>query len=174
MTDPLNPHSDDLREFFYSAPPAKQALETLELRHPAFAAPARVVNDPSDLTATLETDAPFGGGTSVTFLKCNFRFVQPESADGLPSCNLEILNVGSLLMPYLEEASASPAVLDLSFRLYYSDDLTQPGYVLHGMTLKKVSAGLLRVTGTAGFEDFLSKPVPRRIYTTKEFPGLAR
>ena len=174
MSDPLNPLSEDLSEFFYSAPPAALAFETIELRHPAFDQPARVVNDLADLTATLEADAPANPGASVTFSKCNFRFVQPESGDGMPSCELEIQNVTRLLMPHIELAASNPAPLELSFRLYYSDDLTEPGYVLHGLTVKKIGAGAFRVTGRAGFEDFLGRPFPRRTYTVREFPGLAR
>jgi hypothetical protein len=167
-------YNDDLREFFFSAPPDKQAYETLELRHAAFASPARVVNDRNDLIATLESDAPANPSTAVTFSKCRFRFVLPESSDGMPQCQIEMQNVSRILMPYLEQAVSQATTLDLSFRLFYSDDLSAPGYVIHGLTLKRVKASILKVSGPAGFEDFLSRPFPRRVYTIKEFPGLAR
>lgn len=173
MSDPLNPYSADLKEFFYSAPPEKTAFETLELRHPAFAEPARVVNDLADLTATLEADAPANAGAAVTFSKCNFRFVQPERSDALPSCDLEMENVSKILMPYLQLAVASAAPLDLSFRLFYSEDLSAPGYVMHGLVIKKVTAGILKVTGQATFDNFLGLPFPLRFYNLTEFPGLA-
>lgn len=174
MSSPLNPYSEDLQEYFHSAPPNKMAFETVELRHPAFAQPARVVNDRTNLVATLEADAPVNPSTAVTFTACNFRFVQPERSDALPSCDIEIENVSRILMPYLQGAANTPSVIALTYRIFYSDTLTAPGYVLNGLVLKKITAGILKVTGTAVFDNFLGLPFPLRFYNLAEFPGLAQ
>jgi hypothetical protein len=46
--------------------------------------------------------------------------------------------------------------------------------VLDGMTVKSVKAGVLQVTATAGFEDFLNSPFGKMLYTTRNHAGLDR
>lgn len=169
------PYSDNLREFMFSAPPDVTEYDTLEFRHLRFDVPARVVNDGADLVARLEAGAPIGAGSWVTFQRCLFKATLPEqSTPGLPTFDLEIANVTGLLMPYLDMAAESDQPVEVTYRQYLSDDLTAPGFILSGLTLQKVNAGVLKVTATAGYQNFLYKPSPRRKYTTKEFPGLAR
>lgn len=175
MTDPLSPHSDDLREYFFSAAPEIVVLDTIELRHPLLATPQRFVNDPADLVATLEAGAPVGGGTVVTFSKGAFAIIPPESSSpGMPTCTIECLNVSAELQATLEKSVSFAAPVEISYRQYLSDDLSEPAFVLHGLTLKSVSAGILRVKAEAGFDDFLNRASPKRLYTAKEFPGLVR
>lgn len=175
MSDPLSPQSDDLREFYSSAPPDLIAYDTLEFNHPDFDQPGRVVNDSADLAATLESDAPFNASTEVTFNRCKFICTLPEqSTPGLPSFNLEIENVARILMPYLDLAASSDQPVNVIYRQFLSSDLSAPQLVLAGLTLQKANAGGLKVTGAAGYQNFLYQPSPKRKYTTKEFPGLAR
>lgn len=166
---------DDLREYYFSAPPQAVFLDTLELRHPAFDQPARIVNDLNDFVATLEADAPANAGQEVTFIGCPFEALPPESTDqGLPQCTLQIMNVTKLLMPQMAAAIAVSAPVEISFRQYLADDPSEPQLFIHGLTAKVGDAGILRVQVTAGFEDLLNKPFPFRLYTSKEFPTLVR
>lgn len=175
MTDPLSPHSQDLREYFFSATPDKVALDTIELRHPLLDTPVRFVNDPADLMATLEADAPVDASTAVTFSRGAFQIVPPESASpGLPTCTIECMNVSATLQATLAQYVSFAAPVEVTYRQFLSDDLTEPAFVLHGLTLKTVSAGILRVKAEAGFDDFLGLASPRRNYNTKDFPGLVR
>ncbi len=179
---PITPFSDDLREYMFSAPTDVLAPDTIEIRHPAFVddndnpVAVRFVNDPSgDLVATLEDDAPMNAGEQVTFCRGQFQFILPESTDqGLPTCDIQVENVSGVLTPWLFKAVAFPAPIEITYRQFLTDDLSQPQFILSGLTAQKVSAGLLRVTCTAGFEDFLNKPFPATIYNTWDFPGLAR
>jgi hypothetical protein len=185
-TDPANPYSDDLREFMFSNPPDVVALDTLELRHPAFVAEdgvtpaaARVVNDNDDLVVTLEADAPMNAGEEVTFTRCRFELTLPESnSPGLPSCQMAVENVGELLMTPIEQAVQVPAPIQATYRQVLAPvDETQPGEigaVIDGLTVRRINVTPLRVTGQAGFEDDLNVPFGRKKYTAKEYPGLVR
>ena len=86
----------------------------------------------------------------------------------------EVENVSAILMPYLQAAMTIAASIEITYRQFLSDELTAPQFILTGLTAQKVTATMLRVTCTAGFEDFLNKPFPATVYTTRDFPGLAR
>jgi hypothetical protein len=187
MSDPGSPYSDDLREFMYSNTPDLVALDTIELRHPAFVAEdgvtpaaARIVNDGDDLVVTLPDDAPMNAGEEVTFTRCRFDLTLPESnGPGLPSCQLGVENIGEELMAPIEAAVTVPKPIQITYRqvLCPKDDAAAPGEIgveIDGMTLRRVNATALRVTGTAGFEDDLNTPFPRKKYTPQEYPGLVR
>ena len=70
--------SQAIKEAYASAPANVIIYHTMELWHPAFTDPIRVVRDYDDLTATLESTAPRNAGESVTFIAFNFDFTKPE------------------------------------------------------------------------------------------------
>ena len=57
--------SQALKEAYASAPANVVIYHTMELRHPAFTAPIRVVRDYAPLTATLEATAPADPATGT-------------------------------------------------------------------------------------------------------------
>lgn len=186
MSNPGEPYSDDLREFIFSDSPEMVALDTLELRHPAFVgsdgvtpAAARVVNDAEPLRVTLEGDAPMNAGEEVTFTECRFEMTLPESASpGLPSCQVSVENIGQLLMDPIERAVKIPKPVEVTYRQVLAPkDSSLPGEIgaiFDGMTLRRINATALRITGMAGFEDDLNTPFGREKITPQEFPGLVR
>jgi hypothetical protein len=182
MTDSSAIYSDDLREYFYSAPSDKVAVDTLEFRHPAFVdgdgnpVAVRVVNDSgADFVGTLEDGAPMNGGQPVTFVAAPFDITLPESnGPGLPSCQIAVDNVGRVLMDQIEAAVQLPHAVEVTYRQFLVDAPEEPGVVIDGMTLKNINVAALRITGTAGFEDDLNVPFGRKRYTPGEYPGLVR
>lgn len=179
MADPLQ--SEDLREFYHSPDAEDVALDTLEFRHQAFvdenALPtaARIVCDNEDWTAMLEADAPMNAGQVVTFTATSFTAKQPElGKGGQPTMDIEVQNVTRDLMPYLEQATDNPGPIGLTYRQYLASNSAAPQMVIGGLTIKKSRAGMMRVTATAGFEDFINKPCPDLIRDRQEYPGLDR
>lgn len=181
MSDTQSPASDDLAEFWYSAPPETTALDTLEFRHPAFldddgnVTAVRFVNDPgNDLVARLEKGAPMNGNHRVKFRGGAFAITLPESSSpGLPTSTLEVANITRILQPYLDKAVSRPDPIEVSYRCFLESDLSAPAFVLHNLTVKDITAGILRITATLGFEDLLNKPFPKKVYTTRDYPSLA-
>jgi len=77
--------SQALKEAYAAAPAGVVIYHTIELWHPQFSAPVRVVRDYVDLVATLESTAPRDASTAVTFVGFNFEFTKPEvSPNGVP------------------------------------------------------------------------------------------
>ena len=164
-----------LREAYAAAPSDVVIYATIEIRHPAFTSPIRVVRDGSDLIATLEDSAPADAGQSVVFVRFAFNFTRPElSASGVPQVTLEIDNVDRGIVANLEAALTTQEPIAITYREYVSSDLSAPANdpPLH-MTLISVTADPLKVTATAGFPDLVNRRFPTLEYQSDTFPGLA-
>ena len=168
--------SQALREAFASAPSDTVILDTLEIWHPSFTEPIRVVRDHADLTARLEAGAPRDGGRKVTFTALAFD-VSPPPVDTapVPEITLSLDNVGQQLADALEAAAISQDVIEVTWRPYLSTDLEGPHMDPPiTLTLTEVEADTLRVTGRARMLDIGNKAFPFITYTARRFPGLAR
>jgi hypothetical protein len=163
-----------IREAYASAPTDMVIYHTLELRHPAFTSPIRVVRDWADLTATLEDSAPVNPGEEVTFVRFAFDFTKPEvSASGVPQMTIEIDNVDRSIVANIEAALTTTDMVQATYREYISTDLSGPQNdpPIH-MTIMTVSANVFRVTAVAGFPDLINRRFPTTEYSAEVFPGL--
>lgn len=174
-------YSDDLRDYYFSADPGISELDTIELRHPDFldtdgnVVAIRIVNRLEDFSATLEAGAQMNGGEMVTFQACAFTMKRPESSDqGPPTVELAVSNVSRLLVRYLDIAASGTAPLYMTYRLFLSDDTSQPQFIVDWLNTQRVTVGIIDVKATAGFEDILNKPFGRSVYTARDYPGLDR
>jgi hypothetical protein len=167
--------SQAIKEAYASAPANVIIYHTIELRHPAFTTPIRVVRDNAELTATLEVTAPVNPGESVAFQAFHFDFTKPEvSSVGVPTIDITIDNVDRAIVANIEAAISSTDMVQVTYREYLSTDLTQPQNVPPlSMTIMSVTADVFKVTCTAGFPDLMNKRFPTQEYSTEVFPGLA-
>lgn len=163
-----------IKEAYASAPSDTVILHTLELRHPSFTEPIRVVNDHKDLVATLEAGAPVNPGEQVTFIRFAFRFQLPEViTTGMPEIEIEIDNVSSDIVGYMDLAANSDQLIEVTYRPYISTDLTAPQMdppltlILHD-----VEADIMSVRGRASYGDFGNLRFPGDLYDADRFPGL--
>lgn len=189
MSDAL---SEAIEEAYASAPADIEAWETLELRHPELAEPARFVLDAGvkigeteededghtqDIYGrmlTLEEDAPVNAGESVAFLATAFEVRQPESAEGrAPEMGILLDNVPATLMAALGPAAASGQKVDLIYREYLSDDLDTVHFRLTGLTLRRVNVTMLRIEGRISFGDLFRKSFPDAYYNASDNATLA-
>lgn len=166
--------SDALKEAYASAPAEIAILHTLELRHPNFTAPIRVVNDHENLTATLESDASANPGQAVEFIRFAFRFRLPDvSTSGMPEIEIEIDNVDATLVAYLDAAAQSDELIEVTYRPYLSTDTSAPQMdppltlVMHD-----VEVDIFAIRGRASFGDFGNYRFPVDNYDQERFPGL--
>jgi hypothetical protein len=174
-------YTDDAREYMFSPAGADVIFDTIELRHPAFVdehgnpIAVRFVNNFSNIEATLEENAPLNGGQTVLFTAAPFELVKADSPEsGLPQAQIAVSNVMSEVSPYLALAVSSVAPVQLSLRQFLADDLTEPCFVMHGLTFDNAQANIRRVSATVGFQDLLNMPAPRELYTLENSPGLRR
>lgn len=172
MPDPTL--SAAIREAYASAPSDVVILHTLEIRHPSFATPIRVVNDHADLVATLEPDAPLDGGQPVTFVRFAFRFRLPDvMSTGMPEIELEIDNLAPEVIGYMDAAAQSGELIEVTYRAFLNTDTSGPQNVPPlTLVLHDVQADVFAVRGRASFGDFGNRRWPGETYDAERFPGL--
>lgn len=181
-----DPFTDAIREAYASAPVEQTVLSTIELWHPSFDVPIRVVHDEGLLLAsdpeeiwgrifTLEDGAPRNGGEAVTFLAAAFEAQQPAAEENQPpEMVIRINNVDELLMEALDKAVETAAPIEAIYREYFADQPETVQFLLTDLSIKRVVATMLRIEGTAGFTDLFNRGFPDAVYTPQEHPSLAQ
>jgi hypothetical protein len=174
MPDPAL--SQALREAYAAAPADTVILHTLEIWHPSFTEPIRVVRDMVDLEARLEAGAARDGGQNVTFIALAFDLdLPPVDTAPVPEIAITLDNVGQEIVDALEAAAISQDKIEVIYRPYLSTDLEGPQMDPPiTLTLAEVEADTLRISGRARMLDAGNKSFPSITYTAQRFPGLAR
>lgn len=164
-----------IAEAYASAPVDRVIYHTIELHHPVFEVPIRVVRDRKALEARLEDSAPRDPGALVAFVPFAFDLTPPEqTTTGAPQCVLEIDNVDREILAQVRSAIRAGVPVALIYRAYLDGaaaDGPENDPPLR-MELQQISATPLRIRATAGFPDLLNKSFPRLVYDIAKFPGL--
>jgi hypothetical protein len=145
-------------------------FDTLELDHPTFATPIRIVaNAENDMTLPLE-----GGRGNVLFQACGVSIgLLGFDDDGPTTGELRIDNVSRKLQPYLKQAVQAGHSMTVTYRGYVTSDLSQPGEVRGGMLLSKVSLGPTTATGTLEAATKADQQAfPRLTYSLAQYKAL--
>lgn len=166
--------SQAMKEAYAVAPTSDIAYHTLEIRHPNFTAPIRVVRDYNDLMATLEASAPQNASESVLFVGFAFDIVPPEvNYTNIPQCVIEFDNVTREILMNIELAMASAEKITVIYRMFLSSDLSGPqNDPPMTLTLTEITADVFKIKATATFGDLVNKKFPAEVYTVDRFPGL--
>ena len=104
------------QEAYANADDTRITLYTLELNHPGFTQPLRIVSDNNPLTADTEEEE------GVLFTPFYFSLKRPpinEEPD--PTLSITVDNVSGFMTPYLDAASRSGESITLIFRPYLID-----------------------------------------------------
>lgn len=164
-----------MKEAYASAPSNVVTISTLELRHPAFTEPIRVVLDKAPIEARLEAGAIENPGELVTFQPFAFRFKLPEVFDrGVPELEISIDNVSGEIVDQIELAQGAADKLEVTYRAYLSNDLDsgpQNDPVLT-MTVISIDVDLMTINAKATISDFANKKFPNNEYSEAVYPGL--
>ena len=166
--------SQAIKEAYASVPANVIIYHTLEINHPAFTTPIRVVRDTTDLTATLEASAPHNPSTAVTFVGFRFDIVPPEvSPTAVPQCVIEIDNVDRSILAQIEAAMVTTDLITVIYRQFISTDLSAPqNNPPLTLTIFSINANVFRIKASAGFDNLANKRFPGVDYTSEVFPGL--
>lgn len=164
-----------LTEAYASAPASEVILHTLELRHPSFLAPIRVVRDHHDFTCFLEADAPLDPAGEVTFVAFSFDFVLPEVTKATsPEIEISLDNVSGEIIGYVDAAAQTPDMIEVTYRPYLASDPSGP-QMNPPLTLviRSITADVFRVRARAGFADLSNRKFPNEVYDAERFVGLS-
>ena len=180
------------KEAYANADDTRVMLYTLELNHPSFTQPLRIVADNDSLTAEIET------GDTVEFTPFFFSIKRPPiSEEPDPSLQITVDNVSGFMTPYLDLASRSGDSIHVVFRPYLVEEVEgeklkaeseehtsldfQPSTLNQTITrlsaiklaIRNASATMTSVTLTAAHINPANLPFPKENYTSDRFPGLS-
>ncbi|USE39253.1 DUF1833 family protein [Endozoicomonas sp. SCSIO W0465] len=158
------------KEAYANADDTRIMLYTLELMHPQFTQPLRIVADNDPLTAEIET------GDTVEFTPFFFSIKRPPiSEEPDPSLQITVDNVSGFMTPYLDIASRSGDSIQVVFRPYLVDEgddrITRLSSIK--LAIRNASATMTSVTLTAAHINPANLPFPKENYTSDRFPGLS-
>lgn len=168
--------SEAIREAYASAPDNVVLMHTLELLHPAFTQPIRVVRDHQDLIATLESTAPSNPGQRVTFVGYAFDLILPPMTEqtALPQIIVTIDNVDRQIVANIEAAMTTTDIIQIIYRPYLSTDLTAPQMIPPlEFQVQTMLADAFQVQATCSYGDPANRAFPNIDFTLATFPGLA-
>lgn len=156
------------------SPVNRVLLITIELHHPSFAQPARIVADKRDLTAKLEADAPANGGEFVLWTAVAVRASLPRETDtGGQVAALSVDGVSRFLAEQLDAAVQTSDPLTMILREYVSNDLAGPARLpVPRFTLRNVNVTERTVTAEAVLGERVNRGYPALFYTPAKYPGL--
>jgi len=165
-----------------SAPGDIVILHTLELRHPDFKddndqpIAVRLVRDHQDLTVKLEGTTPLNADEYVTFIAMGFDLeLSSVDTSPVPEITVTIDNVSRELIKHLDAAAESAEKIEITYRPYLSNDLSEPQMDLPiTLILSEVEADVSHVVGRTRMLDIGNKSFPSETYTATHFPGLTR
>ncbi|WP_020164721.1 DUF1833 family protein [Methyloversatilis discipulorum] len=150
-------------------------LHTLEVRHPGFTQPIRLVLSHRNHTLTLEADAPLDPSTPVEFIGTSFGAEMPAvDENGQMRMRITIDNATGEIEDELGPAVQLPTVAEVTYRTFLDLDTSAPQLPILNMEVFDVSAGDMTIEVVVGFGDFSNKAFPREDYTRQRFPGLRR
>jgi hypothetical protein len=171
--------SEALAQAYASATAGEPLLFALELHHPTFTVPGRIVNDMRNHTLTLEAGAPVDGGDAVEFIGVPFRYTRPEQVAELKDAGapavvaIEIDNVSLAIAEVMLLAKESEEPVTVIAREYLASDTSAP-HILPVLTLAMINIdlGVETISAQLTFGDLTNLRFPRRPYTAEQFPGL--
>jgi hypothetical protein len=164
-----------IKEAYASCPPDVAILDTIDIWHPTWTDPIRLVRDRVALVATLESTSDLNPSTAVTFSPFPFSLTLPRTGEGPQGLTLTIDNATNLLMPILEAQDFSDGIpVRVIYRPYLSSDLSGPHWNPPlRLNVTGISATATQISVECGYLEFANRRFPRYRYTTDRFPGIA-
>ncbi|MFD2679027.1 DUF1833 family protein [Camelimonas lactis] len=156
-----------MEEAYAAARPDQVIVQTLEMDHPAFAQPVRIVtNVAEDMTLTVP------GAGDVLFQACGVSITLPgDTEDGPTQARVRVDNVSGILRGYLKDAVQAGEPIKVTFRAYILGEM-QPGEVIDGMELASVSLTATAAEGALKFRELELQAFPLATYDQQYYPAL--
>jgi hypothetical protein len=158
-----------IKEAYALAPAGVSHIHTIELRHASIEEPMYLVQGFLNRSLPLTL-----GGTPVVFQAVPFKFTLPKTDEGgLQELNVFIDNIGGKPGDFCELAMNFPTPVEIHYRPYISNDLTQPRMdPALRLFLTNVVISDAQIAARAAPADFLNLEFPTQDYTRTLFPAL--
>lgn len=167
--------SEALEEAYASAPKGEIILNTVEILHPSFEVPIRLVRNNRNIIAKLEKDAYENPNEMVEFIGAPWDFIMPSiEEDRVPEFGITFDNVSKEITKAISEAVKLPTPVIMIFRpflasaLEYGSQLDPP----IEMEIAKASADNFKIKITANMEDTFYAAFLTQRYTDERFPAV--
>lgn len=180
--------TEALEEAYAVAPADDYVVHTLELIHPSFvdgsgsADSVRIALDKRAWDLRYEATAPLFAGEVKTFEPLAMQITLPEQSEtSFGSLKLSLDNVPRTIWPKLQAGARVRATALVIYREWVAvrnvatgvyTPSEAPDMIIDQLTMKIVTATVLRLEGNATFVDLLNKAFPRRYFSAVDFPGL--
>lgn len=165
-----------MQEAFASAPSNEIIYYTIEINHPAFEVPIRLVQGNDDITARLEKDADINPGEMVEFIGAPWELSLPKIEEGtIPEIQLTFDNVSREITSHISEAVKREDPVKVVFRPYLDSalDAGPQMKVPIEMELLDARADNYQIQLTANVEDVFHAAFPLTRYIHDRFPTLS-
>ena len=167
-----------LAEAYASAPKGQLPLDTLEIDHPSFTQPIRVVRWPVDgpepriFRLRLEDDAPINPGAVVEFIGFPFELKIPESSSDAEG-TIEIrLAVYQDVDKILARAALSQGIITAIYRQYVTGlELDGPSDDWPGIEIQSPRREGGDIIANGAILGWMKK-TSRELYSRNKFPGI--
>lgn len=164
------------QEAFASAPSNEIIYYTIEIDHPAFEVPIRLVQGNDDIIARLEKDAARDGGEMVEFIGAPWELTLPAMEEGtVPQIQLTFDNVSQEITENISIAVRQGEPVKVVFRPYL-DSALDAGPKMNPpieMEISSATADNYKIQISANVEDVFHAAYPLKRYTNDRFPTLS-
>lgn len=162
-----------MQEVYAAVPSNVVTLHTLELDHPAFVTPIRVVTGDDGTPAAQEVPLTLETGEEVDFIAFGFDVTPPGFDDKGPTPGrIRIDAVSGELWDPLEAAATSSGAIAVTYRAWRHDQRGEPGDVIKGLKLRRVGLSETAAEGDVGFDEVGKQAFPRQTYSIDLYPAL--
>lgn len=169
-------YTEALKEAFASAPVSEMIHHCLEINHPSFTSPIRIVQGNDDVKAKLEADAPSQAGRVVDFVAAPWDLVLPAlEEDRMPELQLNFSNVSREMTRHIAAATIAGDPIRVLYRVYTDSTLLFGPQIDPPIELwiNEATADNYAVKTTATLEDVFNSLFPRDNYVPERFPSLS-
>lgn len=167
-----------LEEAYASAPINRIPLDALEIDHPAFTRPIRVIRwpavgpEPTVFQVRHEDDAPINPGAIVEYVGLPFDLILPESSSEAEGTFQLRLAVYAGVDDYLRDAALSRGIITAIYRQYIKGmELDGPAEVWPDIEIQSPRREGGDIVANGAILRWMNKSY-REIYTPGRFPGL--
>lgn len=158
-----------------SAPSNEIIYYTIEMHHPAFEVPIRLVQGNDDIKARLEKDAPRNAGEIVEFIGAPWDLTLPSiEEDQVPEIQLTFDNVSREINQNISAAVKQGEPVKIIFRPYL-DSALEYGPQMNPpieMEISSATANNYQIQISANVEDVFHAAFPLKRYTNDRFPTI--